>query len=759
MVQSWRIYFIPRLVVAALLCVCCLKAHADESTIPLSRYLALANQAGFDLIYSSALVRPHFKVTFDSEKPFTLEKIRSALNAYQLKVRKSASGRLLVARQRKQEISNQTEPYQPWDFSIEEIVVTSSLHEFKLNHVAAAVHLDRDSLANRPVFANDVFRVTGRLPGAANDGVSSRSAVRGGRPNETLIRLDGMRLYEPFHLNRFNQLFSVLDARLVESMDFLTGGFPAKFGDRLSGVLDITPVSPAELDPFTEVGIGLYTASVMRSGQLKNHDYLLSVRRSTIDLLGRLAKSDLGTPAFSDLFFSVDSELSANSRLSTNVLWFGDDLSINNSAGSEETDSTYGNTYVWSVLRHDRSNGSGSETRIGFAAIKDDRQGFVRKPGLVSGSVADDQEFRVYVIDHRETFQVGRVVLSAGADYRYLDAEYGFESALDIDSNFRGVSNYDRPGDVSISESFQGSQASAFLTVKFSLAEVAFIEAGVRADGQDYVDGGFETEFTPRINLLIHPFFGGDLRLSWGRFTQAPGIHELDISEGIDYFQAPQKATHRIASYTRPIGLVDFRLEMYQKSTSNPAFYFENLSDPLSLVPELQIDRQRIDPESVTARGAELSLSGFVGKSEWWLNYTRAEVEEVVAGKSVRRQFDQKHSANVGWSMMAAGWRTTVEASYHSGWPTSALQVDENLNLLPTLRNDQRLPHYLSVDFKARKIFRLNNSELKVELGLSNLTNRKNQIGTRYGLESGQWVETPTHALPLAPFIDVFWRF
>jgi hypothetical protein len=69
------------------------------------------------------------------------------------------------------------------------------------------------------------------------DGFSSLGAVRGGEPNETAIVLDGLRLYEPFHLKNFMSPVSVLDARVVRSMQVYSGGFPVIYVRKLQSDL------------------------------------------------------------------------------------------------------------------------------------------------------------------------------------------------------------------------------------------------------------------------------------------------------------------------------------------------------------------------------------------------------------------------------------------------------------------------------------------------------------------------------------------
>ena len=60
--------------------------------------------------------------------------------------------------------------------------------------------------------------------------------MRGGAANELAVLLDGMRLFEPYHLRDFQGVFSVVDQRIVDSVAVHAGGFPAAYGDALSGL-------------------------------------------------------------------------------------------------------------------------------------------------------------------------------------------------------------------------------------------------------------------------------------------------------------------------------------------------------------------------------------------------------------------------------------------------------------------------------------------------------------------------------------------
>lgn len=731
----------------------------SEVTRSLVDFLKAANSTGYKILFSSALVRPYYQVTFDNESPITLDQIRTALTAYGLELKPTRDDSFLVVSSQQPEIANPPESTQYNRATIKEVVVNASAHQFQMAHIGSSLSFDHENLAKRPAIANDALRVSSRLPGSANNGVSARSSIRGGRENEMLMSLNGMRLYEPFHLHHFNQLFSVIDSRTINSVDFLTGGFPAMYGDRLSGVTILNTMTPGTTDNSKELGIGLYTASYLQTISLDQHHLVISLRRSTIDLLLKAAKHDLGEPSFADLHIQYQFDIDQERTLSTNVLWYGDDLSINNSSNSEKADSSFSNLYAWLSYRRESETGPTTETKIGFSAIKDDREGFVDKPGMVTGSLVDDQEFRVYSLEHTRQYKFENSLLDLGASYRYLDAEYGFRTRLQIAPGLENISNFERPELRTFDETEVGQQLAAYISYKHRILPQLYVEAGLRMDTQDYISSGWSKQVTPRLNLLYRFSSAGELRVGIGKFSQSQGIHELDASDGVQFFQRPQKANHYVLSYKQSFSHLDLKLEAYRKVTDKADFYFENLTDPISVVPELQVDRILVDPSNVAAKGLEFSATGDWRGNEFWFNYTRAEVEETVNGNSVRRSSDQKHAANIGWSRQFPHWQLAVESTYHTGWPTTRLTLDSSGNANPVNRNDRRLAHYLTVDVKGTRQWDFSKSRLRLEIGVTNLFNRSNVIGTEYEISDGRLEDSDTEALPIAPFLDLFYTF
>ena len=185
-------------------------------------FLQTANDAGYKILFSSALVRPYYRVTFDQQSPMTLKQVQTALTAYGLKLKPTHDDSFLVVSIQPPITADLIETNSDNYGTIEEVVVNASAHQFQMAHIGSGLSFDRKNLSKRPAIANDALRVSSRLPGSANNGVSARSSTRGGRENEMLIMFNGMRLYDPFHLHQFNQLFSVIDSRSIDSIDILT---------------------------------------------------------------------------------------------------------------------------------------------------------------------------------------------------------------------------------------------------------------------------------------------------------------------------------------------------------------------------------------------------------------------------------------------------------------------------------------------------------------------------------------------------------
>lgn len=170
------------------------------------------------------------------------------------------------------------------------VVVTAKREEeIESKSQMSAVSIPMAQIKSLPKFMGetDILKAIQLLPGVKS-GVEGTSGfyVRGGSPDQNLILLDGVPLYNVSHLFGF---FSVFNGDAVSNINLLKGGFPARFGGRLSSVLEVNTKDGNKEKLKGKFGIGLISSSVMLEGPaIKDKStFVISARRTYIDILAQ----------------------------------------------------------------------------------------------------------------------------------------------------------------------------------------------------------------------------------------------------------------------------------------------------------------------------------------------------------------------------------------------------------------------------------------------------------------------------------------
>ena len=121
------------------------------------------------------------------------------------------------------------------------VVVNASRYDVAGRESNSPRYLPVEQIEQLPDFGDDPLRAVARLPGTATGGFTAKSNLRGGETDETLVRFDGLKLRNPYHLKDYQAIFSAIDPAIVEGLDVYTGGLPVNLGNRMSGAISITP--------------------------------------------------------------------------------------------------------------------------------------------------------------------------------------------------------------------------------------------------------------------------------------------------------------------------------------------------------------------------------------------------------------------------------------------------------------------------------------------------------------------------------------
>lgn len=669
-------------------------------------------------------------------------------------------------------------------------VVVAPGHYGVLRQEAAAVQtLSREALAVAPQVGEDVFRVVGRLPGVAASDFSAAFRVRGGANDEMLVLLDGLPLYEPFHLKDFDGALSIVDVAAVGGLDLATGGFGAQYGNRTTGVLDMRTVAPEPGAARTELSLTVTSLRATSRGTFAGGrgGWLLSARRGFLEYALRMAgESDRVDPRYHDVLGKLTYQLGPAHALSLHVLQARDRLTYDHQPGEPRLESAYGSDYLWGTWQarwHERLT---TRTALWASRLSWDREGerISRYDGRADFAVSDARDFGGTGLRHDLTAELSaRAILSAGVELRRTHATYDYERARRQFSVRAGALGVRQEG-VIAALAPEGGAVGAYLTQRLRPWDALTAELGVRVDRQtrhDVVDGRTqtfqgETQVSPRVGASWTPALGTTVRAAWGHYWQAQGVHELPIGDGERTYARAERAAQRTLGVEQRLGdALTARVELYDRRQSRVRPRWVSVDGSLDLFPEVGPNRQRVQAEAGSARGVELMLRRSVPTGlSWTASYALASARDRVDGRWVPRQLDQRHTVtlDVGWRPSPA-WSVGVAWLYHSGWPTTTFQVTtDTLRDGAVLtrhvygeRNSARLEAYHRLDARVSRRFDVGGGRLSMFLDVFNVYDRRNPrappaAGTDYAVPGRD--ANALHfdvLLPRVPSFGIAWEF
>jgi len=752
-----------RVALVALLACCSIQTAFAETLLlkgtSLADYLESLSTYGLRVIFSSDLVNPDQLLLEEPDTAAPLSTLASVLRPHGLKVVDGPSDSLLIVRD--DSSKPDTPPQAPEATPLPEIMVTSSLHRLQYIDSGSHTYLNRELTTRIPAAAEEAARLTNRLPGTASGGISSRNHIRGGEVDEVLFLFDGLRLYEPYHLKDFQSVATIVNSNAISGIGLYSGGYPVRYGDRMSGVMSMDmrePVNRVE----TEIALSFYNASAVslgRFGSRDQGDWLVAARRGNLDLIVDVVDPDYGSPDYHDLLLHVGWDSGPRSRLAVNLLASHDKISLTDSDVGESANARYDNVVFWLKWNADWSDALQSETIVSFNDIDNKRNGVLDLPGIVTGALDETRDFKAYEIQQDWIWTVSaNWLMNFGFRARHQDAKYRHDLVKNVVPPFDQVLDNEPLVVRNFDLSPEGAQYAAYSELRWQPLEKLIIDFGLRWDQQTYTTASDDKQYSPRASILFRSSEKTEFRLGFGQFYQAQEINELQVSDGLNTFFPAQRARHVVANLKHSFDFgVDLDISLYRKAFRSLRPRFENVFNVLTLVPELQFDRVRIDASEAESRGAELMASHGVDSDAlfWWIGYAWAEVEDSTADGKFKRSWDQTHTGKLGVSWRWGPWNYSAAGEVHTGWPRSTLASE---------LYSSRYSVFHTVDVRVSRDFALRRGDLTAFLEVTNLYDRVNPCCTEYSLQTGPagastLVAREAHWLPIVPSLGVVWRF
>ncbi|MGH8284201.1 MAG: TonB-dependent receptor plug domain-containing protein [Steroidobacteraceae bacterium] len=746
--------------------------------LTLEQALKQLKRGGLSILYSSDLVKPWMRV-HDEPAATELRAILHEIAApHGLTVTEGRRGYLLLVRARPAHQAthdssgaHSSPSARESVADLAEVIVTASHYELLRDPESSLTSFSAADLELMPDIGEDPLRAVSRLPGAAGGDLSAKANLRGGETDEALILFDGLRLFNPFHFKDFHSVFSTIDPGLIDGVRIYTGGFPAAYGDRMSGVIDIASLAPKERI-HREVSLSFFNAAGLAAGRFDegDGDWLIAARRGHPDLILHLADPPLGTPGYVDLHARVRRRLSDALATSASFLSFDDRVAISDSDQEERARADYQDRYYWLRFDYAASGNLAGNLMLARTELESSREGSADQPGVSSGELDDQRAFTIHSLQTDWSWRLKeRMLAQFGSEWRRARGAYDYRDSLDLDLLFVTPGASLAPSRTrALSARPDGDQYGVYVNLRTEPIDALTLDVGMRWD-KETLSSENQDRVSPRLGMRYRVGPRTELRANWGRYFQGQAINELQISDGIDRFQRAQSSDHLVASveYRHPGG-TDVRLEAYRKDYRELRPRFENLLNTFVLLPELKPDRIQVAPDGAIAKGAELTVRRAAGEAlTWWTSYTWASVEDNDGPIEAPRTWDQTHFLSTGFAWQNARWDLSLAGIYHSGRPTTAVAfvpADPVPLVVAGARNAETLDAYLSIDARIARKFSFESAGLlTVFLEVRNLSNRRNDCCIEYQIgdeENAGVFELETLSYPpIFPSLGFVWQF
>lgn len=553
---------------------------------------------------------------------------------------------------------------------------------------------------------------------SSHDEMSSQYNVRGGSFDENSVYINNVEVYRPFLVRSGQQEgLSIINPNMVEKINFSSGGFEAKYGDKMSSALDITYKRPKKFE--AAVSASLLGASAYIGFSNKKFAWSNGVRYKTNKyLLGSLQTKGEYNPSFLD--YQTYLSFTPNKRWTIDFLGNVSESHYNFEPEDRETNfGTLENVKSFKVYfdgqekdlfrtlfgtlnitRHITDKTYVSLLTSAFYTKEQETYDIQGQYWLTQTETSQNLGVGTYMEHARNylTANVETVKLLFGHRSRKHEALAGISYRMEnIEEKSREYEMRDSAGysiphtgkdlnmiySLSAKNKLKGNRVEAFLQDTYHFASTGEHTLFTLNYGVRFAHWNFNKEsiVSPRMSLSIVPAFNHDVtfRFATGLYYQSPFFKELrDTStvNGVTYATLNNKIkSQRSLQF---IAAFDYRFKMKQRQYRFSAeAYYKALSNliPYS-VNNVKVVYYGTNDASGHAMGLDLKLYGeFVPGSDSWLCLSFMNTKMNLNGVNIPLPTDQRYALNLFFTDYFPGterWKMSLKLAYADGLPFSA---------------------------------------------------------------------------------------
>lgn len=540
----------------------------------------------------------------------------------------------------------------------------------------------------------DPLKTITLLPGVKNGGEASAGIyVRGGGPDQNLVLLDGIPVYNPNHLLGF---FSIFNGDVIKNVEVIKGGIPAEYGGRLSSVIAIDTREGNKDSIRGSGGIGLISSRVSLEGPIikGKSSFVISARRTYIDQVGRLvAKKRIGNNGyfFYDVNAKADYTIDHNNQLLFTFYSGRDRFSFKDkNEGSDGRDRIFniwwGNTLAGLAWKQQINKRLRQETGIYFNDFSlDSHFGYSTSSFLFTSGLQDVQVKSdwTYNTNNWLTFKSGLQYIvhqfSPGAG-SYTTGVQDFKSQI-VKQHAREAAAY-LSANANITPSLNmiaGIRYSYFNQVGPTERVIYNAEGVPTGQVETFAKGESIAKYyypEPRINLLYKLKNTSSIKASYTHTIQY--LH-LATTSGASF---PSDLWVPSSKLLKPSNAQQVSIG-YFKNFNNNAWemsvetYYKVMDNQLEFKPGAQLLlNQNLESEMIfgtgKAYGIELFLQKKMGRLAGWIGYTLSRAErtfpQLNGGKPFPYRYDRTHDLSIVANYkLSKKWEASAVFVYGTG--------------------------------------------------------------------------------------------
>lgn len=676
-------------------------------------------------------------------------------------------------------------------------ITASDLERIEEQTQMSTIDVSMDKVKALPVLLGekDVLKTIQLLPGVQSGSEGSSGIyVRGGGQDQNLILLDGVPIYNASHLFGF---FSVFNADAINSVKLIKGGFPARYGGRLSSVLDIRMKEGNMKKVRAEGSIGIVSSKLTVEGPIikDKTSFIVSGRRTYLDLLARpfiaLAQQNqeekvTGGYYFWDLNAKINHKFSESSRLFLSG-YFGRDrffarIQENYNNGIEQVEGEIDNNLKWGnailALRWNKIispklfvNVTGTYSRYQF-------------------DIGFDENFTYTTPDSTRSERIFAEYLSGINDWTGK-FDFDYHPSANHAIKFGGGNTYhtftpgvnqfqfDESGSAPLDTTFGSTQQFAhehwlYVEDDWKISNRIKVNAGLHAAGFLVRDKWYSS-LQPRIAARFLLDEKSSIKASYARMTQF--LHLLtnpsiglptDLWVPVTDQVLPQQAQQVAVGYARslPEGF-QITVEGYYKDMQGLIDYKEGTS----FIGTGEDWQDKVVVGTGNSYGGEILLEKKLGKTSGWIGYTLSwtnrQFDDLNFGETFPYRYDRRHDIGVAithkfnekvdvglvW-VYGTGNAVTLAQERYLGIGTlsgpgifGGLQEIEHI----AARNNYRMPSYHRLDLGVNLHKKKKHFERTWSFGLYNAYSRQNPFFLYFGFDRNN--DRKLYQLSLFPII------